>query len=235
MIIVEPIHVFLSKNSIDRSKSDFLYKIEELKRNYKLHFDMNTGPWVAGGSVLKFVEGKKIGKRDIDIFFNSKEHFDDMRTVLDSVATSEEWKNHKNNRYNQITLPYGDPPTPSELKNIYKTSAAYTYSLDTAIVQIIRRRYYNNVVQLLGDFDFTVCMFATDGYNIAYPQIALDDVCTSTLRLQRVHRDSVLIKRWYKYILNGYTPAPGQTKLMHEIVREEPERYSGLSNYTRQL
>ena len=47
-----------------------------------------------------------------------------------------------------------------------------------------------------------------------------------SLRLHYVHPDSTLIRRYYKYMANGYTPLPGQSRLMHEIVREDPFKYA---------
>ena len=233
MIILEKVNDFLVKNSLTRTSSNLLEKIDQLNSNLGIRFDIHRGPWLAGGSVLKFAEGRYIGKRDLDVFFSSSEQFAAVKKQLDDVAKSEELKKLEEDVNATFSCQYGVLHQRSFAKrNIYESAAAYTYSLNIHEIQIIRRRYYCNFHQLLGDFDFTVCMFATDGRYIAYHPQALQDMKTKTLRLHRVHKDSVLVKRFYKYIANGYTPAPGESRLMHEIVREEPNRYAVSSSYS---
>lgn len=221
MLDIKPLEQFFEENGLSQD-SDVLKKINWLRRSAKIEFDIEGGPWIAGGSVLKLAEGLPLGFRDIDIFFPSEERFNRYREQLDKLADSEEAKLHREKK-SASRSPYSREPIEDK---IFRTSKAYTYNLEKVQAQIIRRCYYDNAYELLGDFDFTICMFATDGKNIAYFPQGLEDAKNKSLRIHRIHRESILIKRFYKYLANGYTPLPGEVRLLHEVVREDPAKYA---------
>lgn len=212
MLIIKPLHVFFNEQNLSLN-STVLQQINLIRKQLDIEFDMVNGPWIAGGAVLKLAEGRALGRRDIDIFFKKKLQFNIMSKKLNEQTELNEEKFDNDNIYKRRS-------------NIYGTASALTYNLDIGQIQLIRRHYYDSVHALLGDFDFTVCQFATDGREIAYTKLALVDMKNKSLRLNYCHKDSTLIRRFYKYMANGYTPLPGQVKLIHEIVREDPFKFA---------
>lgn len=201
--------------------------ISYIRNHLKINLNIKTGPWIAGGSVLKLIQGKPLDTSDIDIFFPSPELFDKYRQLLDVIVDSKERTTFIPNygKPNSLTSKGRLRSGVSQISK-HQTSKAYTYSLNIATIQIIKRQYYQTVGALLGDFDFTVCMFATDGTQIAYFPQGLIDAKNMNLRIHRIHKDSILVHRFYKYLANGYTPLPGEARLIHEVVREDTARYA---------
>lgn len=224
MLIIKTIEEFCNEQSLDFANLDVLKRINTIRRNIGLDFNLEDGPWIAGGAVLKLAEGRDLGKRDFDLFFSDKKQFKHATALLNVHAESEEAKydRNKDDGYIIDSDGYGHPIR----VNVFETSKALTYNLKTEQVQLIRRAYYTSIYSLLGDFDFSICQFVTDGKKIAYTKQALIDMKNKHLRIQYTHRNSTLIKRFYKYMASGYTPAPGEVFLMHEIVREDPLEYA---------
>ncbi len=217
MLEFKPIDKFFREHNLSLINSDALSKIQYLKSHLGLEFDIDSGPWIAGGSVIKLARGEDLNESDVDIFFPSRESIEYFDQVL-SAQMNEDQKELKRTGKKKVYP--------------FESGTANTYPLIAGKFQTIKRKCYKSVYGVLGDFDFVVCQFATDGKTLAYTPQALSDMKTKSLRLNRIHKESSLINRFYKYLANGYTPVPGLTMQIHGQVCGEIGRYSRGDGYT---
>lgn len=146
-------------------------------------FNLFTGPWLAGGAVRRIYQGKSLQEADIDIFTANKSQQMKFQDHLKQVG-----------------------------KLVHESSAAKSYEVPvdgiTFKVQLIHRNQYDNCIQLMKDFDFTVCQLVSDGSNIAYADGALEDINEGKLRFAVEGRVTPknMARRAMKYLLYGFQP-----------------------------
>ena len=168
--------------------------------------------WIAGGTVLNWYQHKPADS-DIDLIFHSEKDFDKMNNLF-------------SNAY-EIKTP--DDPAMcgffDMLKPIYKKTAndiliterhasenAITYSVTMSgashplwKIQLINRRYYDTMEEVINDFDISVCQIATDSYNkVVTGKHFAEDVAARRLRFVNTTPSSA--KRLIKYWTYGFTP-----------------------------
>lgn len=134
------------------------------------------------------MQGRELGEGDLDFFFTSRA----------------EWS-----KFDKVLRDY---------EEVHRSNAAATFMVNGLKVQIIKRRYYDELGYLFGDFDFTVCQLATDGKNVAYTAKALEDINDSKLRFSEHGRVSKLtvIGRMVKYVNHGFMPEAGLFRMIVE-------------------
>ena len=185
--------------NINFENNEVLYMIRHLK-SLGINFDIEKGPWVAGGSVAKMILNKSLNDSDIDLFFNNSS---------DTQETYRMIHKHYNNSYVSkncigVIVPMGD-------KNIN--------------VQFISGFSYSSLYGLLGNFDFTVSQFVTDGSNIAFNMKSLYDLQNKILSINNIRQNSDALNRFYKYIFKGYTPTPDTLKQFYDIIKNNPQKF----------
>lgn len=104
--------------------------------------NLETGPWIAGGSARLLWFGEDYTDHDIDIFFPDVEKFRTIYRVMEEECGC----------------------------SAFNTSNASTFTLSKnnreIKVQLITNNWYNTLDKLFYYFDFTVCRFATDGITV---------------------------------------------------------------------
>jgi hypothetical protein len=168
-----------------RQQIDLLYQRFEIchKRDQTIidlvKPNLETGPWIAGGSVLCWLNQEPVREHDIDIFVRDEAQYQQVLYRL---------------RHNGFQI-HHDSGNAVTLK---------TYSAAAHTVQVVKF-FFESVDDLLTRFDFTVCAVATDGDKIhAVPQFQ-KDFEAKVLRLQGELKEDAL-KRIVKYIVYGYMP-----------------------------
>jgi hypothetical protein len=145
--------------------------------------NLQTGPVVAGGCArLIYENAAEIGYSDVDVFFPTREGMQEYVEKLPSIIAKE----HK----------------------AFGVQATVKFEDQNFRVQFIHIRPFNNVPDLLEDFDFTVAMFATDGQTIVMHEDAPRDIEEHMLRLPKPPRWPRPF-RLTKYCAQGFLPAPG--------------------------
>lgn len=156
--------------------TDFSAILKELPK-----LDMQKGPWLAGGFLVRLVGNESVSKGDIDLFCaHSKQRF----ATMDKL---------RQNGYNR----------PKETFN------ASSWTKENSLkVQIVHRRYHKSVEDIFLSFDLECCKFATDGYNLVCTEQALYDVQHKIMRA--VNRDEygpvMDPMRYHKYFYRGFVP-----------------------------
>lgn len=163
---------------------------------------LKHGPWCAGGAVRRIMQGREITDGDLDFFFTSRA----------------EWS-----KFDRVLRDY---------EELHRSNAAVTYMVNGLKVQIIKRRYYDELGYLFGDFDFTVCQLATDGKNVAYTTKAIQDISDSKLRFAEHGRVSKLtvIGRMVKYVNHGFMPEAGLFRMIVESGLDMTSAYKIFDN-----
>ena len=156
-------------------------------------FNIETGPWVAGGAVRRMFTDGIIHVSDIDIFYKNEEDFEKISKMIES---RDDYKSNSTNfAYKTFIL---------KNENVY-------------ILQLIKKPFLS-VNELLNDFDFTICMAATDGWNWITDDRFFNHLEKKILFLNNFtpeRRSKISIsKRIAKYCSYGFTPIPNLVTTM---------------------
>lgn len=156
--------------------------------------DLDQGPWIAGGAVLRWFQGKAVGSSDIDIFCCDA---DQAQQVVDKIKSTDCYtvKHHSENAF---TLGYN------------KGDWSKNWTL-----QVITKKYYKHIKEVIESFDITVCQIATTGNEWILNADTAKDIRTKTLRFSGELQPDAM-KRLVKYWTYGYRPSPETVKLVQD-------------------
>lgn len=145
------------------------------------------GPWIAGGACLRWYQGLPVGDSDIDVFCASAEQ---AQQVINAVKSYGRYSNRFQSE-NATTLDYWAKDSGSRWT-----------------IQIITKRYYANMQEIIDNFDLTVCQIATDGKTWVLGEHTARDIREHNLRM-KVPLQPDALKRLTKYWTYGYRPVDG--------------------------
>jgi hypothetical protein len=150
--------------------------------------DLQQGPWIAGGAALRWYQDMAVGENDIDVFCRDARQ---AQALIERIKSFNRF-HVKHESDNAVTLEY-------HRKDDWATSWT---------IQIITRRYFSSLQEVIDNFDITVCQVGTCGHEwLTAPQTARD-IRERNLRFTgRLRTESV--KRLTKYWIYGYRPVPG--------------------------
>ena len=155
--------------------------------------NLATGPWIAGGAVMTWFEGGTLRStnfptaQDIDVFFADPDQFEFTKQQL-----------VKNNSVRH--LPF-----------VSDNAETYQFELPDSItnacwkVQLIKKNYFKSTAEILHNFDFTCCGFATDGNKYTMLPNAAKDLNNKVLHINRYNSETIL-SRTIKYWIAGFEP-----------------------------
>lgn len=145
--------------------------------------DMDKGPWIAGGAPLRWYQGQAVGKNDIDVFCRSAIQ---AQMIVDKIKSYGRFTVRFQSE-NAITLDYHS-----------KDSRTWT-------IQIITRRYFSSMQEVLDNFDITVCAVGTCGNQWVLGPTTAKDIREKNIRFNQPLQPDAL-KRLVKYWIYGYRP-----------------------------
>lgn len=155
-----------------------------------------AGPWIAGGSCLRWYQNRPVDQSDIDIFCaNAKQAAD----VIERIRSTGRY-HRKHESENATTFDYWD------------SNSEHRWTL-----QVITKRYYADMEDILNNFDVTVCQIATDGSEWQLGKTTARDIREKNLRM-RLPLQPDALKRLTKYWIYGYRPVDG----LLEAVQNNP-------------
>lgn len=172
--------------------------------------NMDTGPWVAGGSARLLAENiSELGFSDIDVFFPNEEIMKWTRKYLsDRIATA----------FDGFFLA-DQKETPASYQFTFHTIDDMTATGQKYVVQLVKKKYYETKEVLFEDFDFTICMFATDGCELISDDRAMSDVKNRKLVLIN-NPPKPKAARLAKYCSHGFVPTVGVITAMFGVDTE---------------
>lgn len=181
-----------------------IFQLDEITHNHHIRnfikklppLDLVEGPWVAGGSVKRLIQNEPF-KADIDIFFSSEIQRKQYLEKIEGMLVNKKLKQFKN---------YIDTKHTTMFFIEDKSIQCLNECLE---VQLISRRYYDDIEALFSDFDFSICCFATDGDNIITTEEVLEDLVNKQFSLSSTNSACNTLFRLRKYMKNNYLPIPG--------------------------
>jgi hypothetical protein len=171
--------------------------------------DLQNGPWIAGGALLRMITSKP--------FWGETE---DGRYTGGELADIDFWFSNKDSYKNTIDTFRFLHKRPHETEN----AKTFKFIQENKLfaLQCIHKRYYSNVEELLGSFDFTVAQIASDLNVILMPEYVMKDIQERTLKLATGNfNKGNFLQRVFKYTSNGYNPEPGLLGEISKMNRKE--------------
>ena len=182
-------------------------KALELVRETLPFLDIERGPWVAGGAARKIAQNCQLGWSDIDVFFPSKESFDWVKKYFEDKKIM-----------SMLDVPVaGHEATPrGHIVKLADRATSIDSEFHVLNLQFSGKRFFFSTEELFDDFDFTVCMFATDGERMVCADTSIEDVKAKRLIISNPNKKPKRPKaaRLAKYCEQGFTPGPGVIKAM---------------------
>jgi hypothetical protein len=142
------------------------------------------GPWLAGGSVRKYMNGME-NRADYDIFFKNQEQCDTYCEALLNEGAEELGKNI----FNRSFKLHG-----------------------TWLIQCIHHEFRNTLIQTMNRFDITICQFGYDGTSLVWSDEASEDVKNMEFHFLGTSDPVYNLNRAFKYAREGFKPADGEVK-----------------------
>lgn len=145
---------------------------------------------VAGGAALRWFQNQAVEDHDIDIWFPSESERHRFKIPVSAHV---------------------------EHESMYAT----TFRANKTKVQIIKKAYGNSdritsIMNLISNFDITVCQIATDGNTWYYTEDFITDLKQRRLKMNGLHENS--IRRLFKYWAYGFQP---DDELLERIIHSE--------------
>jgi hypothetical protein len=162
--------------------------------------DMKNGPWIAGGACLRWFQNKPVGEHcDIDVFCKNEKQ---AAGLIDYIKHHLGLTKHKNG-YTRV---------------IIETKNACTFNLTADFqnwkLQIITCRYFDNIQEVIDNFDISVCQIATTGREWILGEHTAKDINQRNLRFNHITHHAP--KRLIKYWTYGFTPVPGTIEAIQD-------------------
>jgi len=149
--------------------------------------NMEKGPWAAGGAVRRIIQGDNSDTfGDVDVFCQDGDQFFKAHSALKYRG---DWSENRARNADSFC---------------FRMKTQKTYH----DVQVFKDRRFATVEELLLDFDFTVCMAATDGWSWIADERFFRDLATKELVLNNKNRSDNNLLRVEKYCGYGFTPNP---------------------------
>lgn len=148
---------------------------------------LKEGPWIAGGACLRWYQGQPVGESDIDIFCANEEQ---ANRVIEEIKS-----------YGRYTIKF-------ESENAVTLSYYSKDNLKTWTLQVIRRRYFNSLKEVIDNFDISVCQIGTGGNEWQLGKHTARDIRERNLRMNMPLQPDAA-KRLAKYWTYGYRPVDG--------------------------
>lgn len=183
--------------------------------------DWESGPWIAGGSARKLLQGKDWRSGDVDVFFSSVDQMRSYASQLEQAlikpmdVNSWEWAlgvalKAPGQLVRKISGKTLDEPSKWYAHKNMDTANAITYHLardgDDVIykVQLIQTRYSKSLEDLFREFDFTVSCFAASATEVRYTRAAGEDLRANRLREQPLGNTQNRPLRVLKHVVYGF-------------------------------
>jgi hypothetical protein len=150
--------------------------------------NIHLGPWIAGGAALRWYQGQPVGENDIDVFCaNARQAADIIERIKSYGRYTVKFESE-----NAVTLDYWN-------KDQY--NRRWT-------IQVITRRYFASLEDVINNFDITVCEVGTCGNEWQLGPFTARDIRERNLRFKMPLQPDAM-KRMVKYWTYGYRPVEG--------------------------
>lgn len=158
------------------------------------------GPWIAGGSLRRTLQGKE-PESDFDFFFRDAEQL--AAFVLKLEARGME-KVRETAHHIHYRGRLGESGVPRD-------------------IQCIRFAFYQSAQAVIDSFDYTICMLAFDGNTLTLGDFTLWDLGRKRLAIHKITFPVSTMRRMLKYTSQGFWACSGCLATILKAVPENPE------------
>jgi hypothetical protein len=163
--------------------------------------NIETGPWISGGTARRLWFNEPWQNADIDLFFQDEASF--------SLVSSNLWLYA--NAHNQ--------ETPHITKNA--VTYKFEYKGQELKIQCINKKYHRDIIDVWETFDWTVCCFAVADNIIMASNLALTDCRDKILRMVPNSTRKIDGRRVTKYGIYGFNPTKN---ILQELCKQRTEQ-----------
>lgn len=149
--------------------------------------DAEKGPWIAGGAPLRWYQGISVGQSDIDVFCRSPRQ---AELLIERIKS------------------YGRFMVKFESDNAVTISYSQKDYTKEWTLQVIKRRFFNSLEDVINSFDITVSQIGTGGNEWVMGPFTARDIREKNLRFKLPLQPDAP-KRLTKYWTYGYRPVEG--------------------------
>ena len=154
--------------------------------------NLKKGPWIAGGACLRWYQNQPVEESDIDVFCaDAKQAADVIQRVKDTGRFTTKYESS-----NATTFGYWSQDS----------SKQWT-------IQIITRRFFDDINAVIRSFDITVCEIGTCGNEWVLGPFTAKDIREKNLNF-KLPLQADAVKRLTKYWTYGYRPVEGTVELI---------------------
>lgn len=196
------------KQRIDSVKPNFDYNTDSMLsvvNNLPCVMLSPTGPWLAGGSVLRwFTDEPQSG--DFDFYFANQAQYNQFSDNMKYAAS-----------------------------RIHSSAYARSYQIavdgEKVIVQAVHAQFFPTLESVLLSFDLTICQLGFDGQDIEFGPTTKDDIAKRQLVPHNITNSANTIQRLAKYSARGYElTLQDATDTVRKIIRLGDK---GLASFVR--
>lgn len=203
-------------STVLKSKPVFDIMFREFVKNLP-PLNLETGPWIVGGSARKLwfdiPWGYPCG--DVDVFFSGDaQRLEWVKQFEKMNVTKKKLSLNSSNDLSLLeilsdSMPYLEAKMRQSARKVEETPNAETWHFDlensSEKLQFIKCRYGNTFLDIWKNFDFSACLFATDGKEIVSTNFAVEDCASKTLRILNGKNADSLPIRVMKYMAHGFS------------------------------
>jgi hypothetical protein len=200
----------LTKVAEIKLPSDEKYILDLIQPN------LETGPWIAGGAVLRWLENKPLGHHDVDVFCKDHQQFLKIVERLENESENRSKSLNTNKKHELFDAVLGlenSNISVSVCHKSYDTKNAETWNITSLCqdanlpftkCQLIKKTY-PSLREIFNNFDIRVCRMATDGHAVMAAPDSWQDFQNKKLNISLPARPHC-IQRIVKYMCYGYEP-----------------------------
>jgi len=156
---------------------------------------IGDGIWLCGGAMRSLITYED--PNDFDMFFRDVEHAAAAQRILES----------------------------KKFKNVFECPLGLltTFKKDDIKIQLIKKRYYASINDVIDTFDFTATCAGTDGDIVVMSKDFIRDVRNKVLRLNKLTYPVASINRLIKYKSYGYYVSDVIIDIVERIQSNDPD------------
>ena len=174
----------ITKNSKNVTELEFLLDVlPPLSEN---------GPWIAGGSLLRTYLNLGL-TTDIDIFFRDEPQYKDYINKLDAI-NMKNGKSPINNLFRVEKMDLAE----------WHVTYAIVFRNKNYKLQLIHKKFFTSVCNLLDSFDLNICQIGFDGTHLFHAEHCITDIDNKEIKIETVNIPQVVLKRLLKYSSLGF-------------------------------
>lgn len=214
--------------------SDLEIFIENLNKIFNIKLSNTTGPFLAGGSVRRSIDGMTLNDKfqdiDFDLFFSSEKQYQQIKEIFNGLLQNKnapaadfwEFKEEKDGSLVKESVSVEHEKSTDDVDNFLVRISRENEPVLMYRIQLIKKLFFKDAADLIDFFDFTICQFVTDGEDLLCGDFSLWDLARKRLVINKITYPVSSMRRLIKYTKQGFYACNGTMSTFLEKVIEKP-------------